>query len=340
MTTSDTSYPPWTPERTYAAYVDAQAEYDEVLGRITQDLTDLLRSHGITPHLVQSRRKDPISLLVKQRSKAYPVPWTDCKDILGLRIIVALASEKLRVRDVLGSKPEVFDVVKIEDKEADRDYRQLRYGGLHLDVVHKGLSTCLSSIVGFEVQIRTIAEHTWAETEHAYIYKGPSEIPSSTKRQFARVLALVELMDMELDRGVEAVSSLKSYEFLALNNLLTTAAEDIGMGPGSPLMTVENVEELSRLTEMEPRALSELVENFLAGHIGELKKVFDTIGPRSASFDVSRHLLAAQPEMILVAALLDSNTFDLSNRLVHTDLYEAVRPIARIMGKGTAYSQG
>ena len=129
MTTSEPSYPAWTAERTYAAYVDAQAEYDEALVAITQDLTDLLDSHGITPHLVQSRRKDPISLLVKQRSKAYPVPWTDCNDLLGLRIIVALASEKLRVRDVLGSKPGVFEVVKIEDKEADRDYRQLRYGG-------------------------------------------------------------------------------------------------------------------------------------------------------------------------------------------------------------------
>ncbi|GAA4770204.1 GTP pyrophosphokinase [Citricoccus nitrophenolicus] len=332
--------PTWSPEKTYTAYVSAYAEYEAALEEICADVVGVLQRVGVTPHQVNSRPKDPISLLHKQRKKAYADPWVQCKDILGIRVIVALASDKQRVRDALSAPGGPFSVEKIEDKEAERDYRELRYGGLHMDIVHRTVQTSLAPSVACEVQIRTIAEHTWAETEHAYIYKGPGEIPSATKRQFARVLALVELMDSELDRGVEAVSSLVSYENLKLNQRLTTLASQFGLSAGSIELTIQNVEELVRVTGRRPNELRETLEGYLDYNAETIKGVLARIGPRAARFDIRRHILAAQPEMLLVASLLEENPYQLGSQLEQSDLLDLVKPIAREMGKGQAFSHG
>ena len=50
--------------------------------------------------------------------------------------------------------------------------------------------------INFEVQIRSILQHTWAEIEHDLQYKDES-IPRELRRRFARLAGLLEIADAE-----------------------------------------------------------------------------------------------------------------------------------------------
>lgn len=327
----------WGPRATYDHYKELFSEYESAVEQIEQKLADYLESQGLKPEKVTSRPKSPVSLYKKQLKKNYADPWTECKDLLGVRVIVSLSSDKQKVRLALESESSPFQVEKIEDKEETRQYLSLTYGGLHMDLTDDSPSDLLGERIGFEVQIRSIAEHTWAETEHSYIYKGPTGVPDRTKRQFARVLALVELMDMELDRGVEAVSKLETYGWHVLALSLAEYASDLSLPAGSKTITEENIEELCRVLGREPRELEELTRSYIANNVDNIHSMISSIGPDSSSFDIDRHLLLAQPELLLVAALIDDNKHAFANALVGSHLRELVLPIARHMGHGRLF---
>jgi ppGpp synthetase/RelA/SpoT-type nucleotidyltranferase len=338
--------PSWSAQRTHDEYVVHREDYRRVLREITTHVSVTLRSAGIKPHKVEFRDKEPLSLFAKQGRPAkgsdlptrYENPWEECSDLLGVRIIVQLASEKWPVADAFESSDE-FQVLGIDDKEASREVKALTYAGLHLDLLCKWAETPLSKKIRCEVQIRTLAEHTWAETEHEFIYKGPEEIPKKTQRQFARVLALVELLDLELDRGVRSVSELPSFAILRLSKSLAEDARDLGWTHGSRSLSLENLDEIRQRTDRSPDELTELARNFAAGSRQKLDDLQTAIGPASQRFDVNVHALAAQPECILVAALIAENPFQVARQFEFSDLYDQIQSIARAMKLGRYFSQ-
>ncbi len=61
------------------------------------------------------------------------------------------------------------------------------------------------SNIKFEIQIRSILQHSWAEIEHDLGYKGEFEIPDIAKRTFYRLSALLEIADVEFVRLKEII---------------------------------------------------------------------------------------------------------------------------------------
>jgi hypothetical protein len=60
----------------------------------------------------------------------------------------------------------------------------------------------------FEIQIRSILEHAWAEIEHEVVYKSGVDFPDEVKRRFARLAGSLELLDNEFLALREARESL------------------------------------------------------------------------------------------------------------------------------------
>jgi ppGpp synthetase/RelA/SpoT-type nucleotidyltranferase len=49
----------------------------------------------------------------------------------------------------------------------------------------------------FEIQVRSILEHAWAEIEHEVVYKSGMEFPGQFKRRFAAIAGLLEMIDKD-----------------------------------------------------------------------------------------------------------------------------------------------
>src|ERR1700690_3888715 len=51
-----------------------------------------------------------------------------------------------------------------------------------------------------EIQVRTTAQHIWAEASQTLLYKNEKAVPQTLKRAIYRVSALLETVDLEFER--------------------------------------------------------------------------------------------------------------------------------------------
>ncbi|WP_330304655.1 MULTISPECIES: hypothetical protein [unclassified Streptomyces] len=188
---------------------DKGADYEEVaepLRNFAPALESLLRelllSEGIQFHYVRSRVKTKVSTIKKltKPSKTY-TGISDLTDMLGVRIVTYFPDDVDQVAKVIRRE---FSI----DNENSTDKRALldpdRFGYLSLHYVAR-LGENRSNLAEyarftdctFEIQIRSILQHAWAEIEHDLGYKSSSGIPAEVRRRFSRVAGLLEVADNE-----------------------------------------------------------------------------------------------------------------------------------------------
>lgn len=122
---------------------------------------------------------------------------TDITDLTGFRIIcfftdtVKLLSETLHNYFVIDEKNSI-------DKSKDLDTTQFGYLSIHFICTlpdteeYKAISS-----IPFEIQMRTVLQHAWAEIEHDLGYKSEFGVPKPIRREFSQVASLLELADKE-----------------------------------------------------------------------------------------------------------------------------------------------
>lgn len=120
----------------------------------------------------------------------------DITDILGFRIICYFVDDIERISAVI---EDIFDI----DYDNSIDKRKMLnpnafgYLSVHYVCSLKRSSAHSESLCGlkFEIQIRTLLQHVWAEIEHDLGYKSEFAIPRAVRRDFSRVAGLLELAD-------------------------------------------------------------------------------------------------------------------------------------------------
>jgi putative GTP pyrophosphokinase len=128
----------------------------------------------------------------------------DLTDLLGVRVITYFAEEVDRVADVV--RPEVLiDELNSVDKRAGLDPDRFGYLSLHYvaelgDERSKLIEYKQFAGRKFELQIRSILQHAWAEIEHDLGYKADKSLPRDLRRRFSRLAGLLELADDEFTR--------------------------------------------------------------------------------------------------------------------------------------------
>lgn len=132
-----------------------------------------------------------------------PAPRFRASTDRSFRVITHLASDVETVVGILRGAFSVDDSRSL-DKHAALDPDRFGYLSHHL--VAK-LSPARSTLpewssfedFDFEVQVRSVLQHAWAEIEHDLGYKSVTGIPSQLRRRFARLAGLLELADAEFD---------------------------------------------------------------------------------------------------------------------------------------------
>ena len=125
----------------------------------------------------------------------------DVTDLCGLRVVTFFSEDVDIIADMIQSEFEI-DSANFVDKGAQLDPDQFGYLSLHYVSELKSPRSELPeyarfSGLKFEIQIRSILQHAWAEIEHDWGYKSAVAIPKSVRRRFSRIAGLLELADSE-----------------------------------------------------------------------------------------------------------------------------------------------
>lgn len=163
---------------------------------ISLRIESLLKEQGFQIHQVTHRIKSLDSAIIKVQSKGREYSPSDLTDILGVRVIVFRESDIINCAKVLSAEFE-YDPEKSIDKTIPKQITAFGYKSHHLilrinESGHRPLP--------FEVQIRTVLQHAWAELEHSAIYKASHQVSPEIRRKFARLAGTFELLDAEIDR--------------------------------------------------------------------------------------------------------------------------------------------
>jgi ppGpp synthetase/RelA/SpoT-type nucleotidyltranferase len=161
-------------------------------------IADVLRDSRIDIHKIEARAKAPDSVQLKLLRKRYKRPRTQLTDAVAGRIITYYPSDVDRVVDVLRGELEV-DRRHSVDKRRALGTRAFGYSSVHLVARLKGKNLKkpeYSSLSGlrFEIQVRSILEHAWAEIEHEVVFKSGVSYPEEIDRKFAALAGSLEIL--------------------------------------------------------------------------------------------------------------------------------------------------
>lgn len=163
-------------------------------------VTNLLSDRKIEVHQVTSRVKTVSSFAEKIRRKKYKYRFlSEVTDIVGVRVITYLASDVDLVYALL-SQNFAIDSKNSVDKRVAASASQFGYQSLHLVAQLNTARVALPEYAGFralkfEIQVRSILQHSWAEIEHDISYKSVVGLPPNIKRKLHRAAALLEQAD-------------------------------------------------------------------------------------------------------------------------------------------------
>ena len=149
---------------------------------------------GIVVASIESRVKEEKSLAGKLELKgAKYASLADITDVFGMRIITFYIDDVDKVASVVERLFEVDwdnSVDKRKLHEVDRfGYMSLHYICRHPDFPFR-----------FEVQMRTILQHAWANMNHDTGYKSDVEVPMEYMRNMNRLAGMLELVDEQFSR--------------------------------------------------------------------------------------------------------------------------------------------
>lgn len=182
-------------------YKAALPSLQDFCDRMRNEIGLLLRSEGITLGApLESRIKSWVSVCDKsERSKKSPAALDDIKDLVGVRIILLYRTDIERTLHLLRGE---FPIEAEEKKGMDEDADGFGYQSVHALVRLASGRPGLQSSLGLraEVQIRTLAQHIWAAASHDLQYKRERAVPKPLRRTIQRVSALLETIDLELER--------------------------------------------------------------------------------------------------------------------------------------------
>ena len=187
-------------EDAYRTQLGLRSDLGTTVERI---LRELLEAEAISTLSITHRVKTRESALKKLATKSL-TSIEQMTDVIGLRVITYLRDEVDAVARLVEREFKI-DTENSVDKRAALDPDRFGYLSVHYVASLSAARVSLPEYrrfddVRFELQIRSVLQHAWAEIEHDIGYKSESAVPRSERRAFSRLAGLLELADNEFVR--------------------------------------------------------------------------------------------------------------------------------------------
>ena len=212
-------------------YANAVAGMEEFGIALTGLLREMLRDQGVDVHTIDYRVKAEESAKRKiDTADSEYGGYEELHDLLGLRITCYFTDEVERVAEII-DKQFLSDPKKSEDKKDKLGPKEFGYRSVHrvawlVDERTRLVEYARFKDRRFEVQIRTVLQHAWAEIEHDLGYKAET-IPTPMRRRFSMLAGVLELVDYEFQTLREDLDKYEEKAEKAANNSVTDMALDI-----------------------------------------------------------------------------------------------------------------
>lgn len=186
-------------------YRQKQPLFERMKTLILNEIRSGLDENHVLIAGLEARVKTEESLAGKLERKGYKYhSLSDITDIIGLRIITFYNNEV----DLLSAHVEQFLDIDWENSidkrkvlETDRfGYLSLHYICRIPESIYKNPDLPELNELRFELQIRSLLQHAWANLYHDMGYKSDVEVPVVYQRDMGRLAGLLELADEQLSR--------------------------------------------------------------------------------------------------------------------------------------------
>jgi ppGpp synthetase/RelA/SpoT-type nucleotidyltranferase len=175
-------------------YQENLPRFREVEQEAKEKLKKTLSDAGLIVASIESRVKAYDSLAGKLELKGQKYKsLSDITDILGMRVITFYIDDVDKVASAV-ERLFTIDWDNSVDKRKIHEIDSFGYLSLHY----------ICSVPGFpyrfEIQMRTLLQHAWANMDHDTGYKSGVEIPKRYMRNMSRLAGMLELVDDEFSK--------------------------------------------------------------------------------------------------------------------------------------------
>lgn len=195
-------------------YAQNRGLYKKLSEKIAIILNELLEASNVPIHAITNRAKEIDSLKTKITNPKYEDPANQITDFAGIRIIAYVEDDLKPICEVIRN---VFTVDEENsgDKSEDLGTDKVGYKSIHFIATIKPDRLNLPEYkkfknLRFEIQVRTILQHAWAEIEHDRNYKFNGILPPEITRRFKILAGTLELADREfnqLSKEIDLISN-------------------------------------------------------------------------------------------------------------------------------------
>lgn len=175
-------------------YKDNLPLFREVSEQVYNNLKKTLSDAGLILAAIECRVKTEDSLAGKLELKGSKyASLKDITDIIGLRVITFYTDDVDKVASAV-ERMFTIDWANSIDKRKAHEIDSFGYLSLHY------ICSMPDFPYRFEIQMRTILQHAWANMNHDTGYKSGVEVPRRYFRNMSRLAGMLELIDDEFSK--------------------------------------------------------------------------------------------------------------------------------------------
>ncbi len=153
---------------------------------------------------------DKSNSLTKENLLKYKNPFRELQDLIGGRVVVFYKSDIPKIETELEKNYKRVEKIEIvPDDENEFGYEGIHYILFTPNHIYNPYRDNINVPYFFELQIKTLYQHAWAQSEHGLGYKPGVELPKVVKRKLAFLAAQSWGADEILEELVKDVSKLK-----------------------------------------------------------------------------------------------------------------------------------
>lgn len=281
-------------------WIVEKPQYEKLGLHMAEFLQKEIRRAGIWAE-VKIRTKELDSLIRKLITKPEHT-YDSLGDKVGIRVIVRYRDE---IDAILGIARETLYLSNVENTTDRLKPDVVGYRSVHGVVMFRDgelASQFPPGVFQAELQIRTLAQHLWAEMAHATVYKNDETlqpVPNPLKRRIYILAGVVELADEEfnrIEREIPMVPELTVLKALERNHYKLTVRR------GDSELSLEVIRLLMPIYHLETSKIISRLDDFFVAHSDVLQHVYvqaETAPDRSA--------FLFQPEALMIYDLLEAD---------------------------------